>query len=472
MKKIFLLTLLVSPSFYSLAQQITGNWQGVLIAGPQKLKVVFHVSRDSSNVYHSGFDSPDQGAFGLPCSETNIKADSLEMLIKSIQGGYRGKWDGKNSISGYFFQIGHQFPMDLSRAPDTVVVRLRPQTPKPPFPYHSDDIEFDNHMSGIHYSGTITYPDSGGPFPAILLITGSGQQDRDETIFDHKPFAVIADYLTRRGFAVLRVDDRQTGKSTGDLSSATSLDFSKDVETSLGELQKRKNIDQKKIGLIGHSEGGLIAAIVAAGNPKLQFIILLAAPGLKGSDLLTLQTLAYDRSMGVPEEMAVAETALKSQIIKDLVSSKDTSTQFENAWVSFLTWKRNTKPEIVSALSMDTDPVARNVIRTYLKGLNYPWMIYFLQTDPATYLVKLKCKVLALNGSRDIQVLPDPNLAAIDSALKKSGARIYATEKLEDLNHLFQHCKTCTIQEYGELEETFSPEALKIMSDWLDKNVK
>ncbi len=472
MKKIFLLTFLVIHSFHSPAQQITGNWQGVLVAGPQKLKVVFHVRRDSSNAYHSEFDSPDQGANGIPCSETNIKADSLEILIKAIQGGYRGKWDGKNQISGYFFQAGHQFSMDLYRAPDTVATLNRPQTPKPPFPYRIEDIEYDNPVNGIHYAGTITYPDSGGPFPAILLITGSGQQDRDETIIGHKPFAVIADYLTRKGFAVLRVDDRQKGKSTGDLTKATTLDFSKDVETSLGELQKRKNIDQKKIGLIGHSEGGLIAAMVAAENPKLQFIILLAGPGLKGADLLTLQTLALDRSMGVPEELAIAETALKSQIISGLLSSKDTSTQFENAWTSFLSWRKNTKPEIVSALSMNEDAVAKNVIWTYLKGLNSPWLIYFLQTDPATYLVKLKCKVLALNGSRDIQVLPDQNLAAIDSALKKSGVKVYATEKLEGLNHLFQHCNTCTIKEYGELEETFSPEALKIMSDWLDKNVK
>jgi hypothetical protein len=471
-KKIFLLIFLVVHLFSSRGQQITGNWQGMLVAGPQKIKVVFHIRRDSSNVYHSAFDSPDQGALGIPCSETNIKADSLEMLIKAIQGGYRGKWDGKNKITGYFFQVGQQFSLELSRAPDTVVTLIRPQTPKPPFPYHSEDIEYDNATGEIHYSGTITYPDSGGPFPAILLITGSGLEDRDETIMGHKPFAVIADYLTRRGFAVLRVDDRQKGKSTGDVTRATTFDFSKDVETSLSELQKHKNINPDKIGLIGHSEGGLIAAMVASENPKIQFIILLAGPGLKGADLVNLQTKAYDRSMGVPEDLATAEITLKSQIIKALLSSKDTSTQLENAWASFLNWKETTKPEIVSALHMNSDSMARNVIWIFLSSLNSPWMIYFLQADPATYLVKLKCKVLALNGSRDIQVLPDPNLAAIDSALKKSGAKVYTIKKLEGLNHLFQHCKTCTIQEYGELEETFSPEALKTMSDWLDKNVK
>ena len=472
MKKIFLLTFLVIHSFCSHAQQIAGSWQGNLIAGPQKLKVVFHVSRDSSNGYRSSFDSPDQGAFGIPCSETNMKADSLEMLIQSIHGGYRGKWDGQNKINGYFFQVGHNFPMELSRAPDTVVTLIRPQTPKPPFPYHSEDIEYDNHANGIHYAGTLTYPNNGGPFPAVLLITGSGQEDRDESIFGHKPFAVIADFLTRRGFAVLRVDDRQIGKSTGDLSKATTLDFSKDVETSLAELQKRKEIDPNKIGLIGHSEGGLIAAMVAAENPKVRFIILLAGPGLKGVDLLALQTKAIDLSMGVPADMVTAETELKSQIIKALISSGDTSIQFKNAWDSFLIWKKNTKPEIVSTMGLNADPTARDFIRSFQEGLNKPWMLYFLQTDPADYIVKLKCKVLALNGSKDIQVVADPNLAAIDSALKKSGVRVYSTQKLPGLNHLFQHCKTCTIQEYGQLEETFSPEALQIMGDWLDKNVK
>ena len=471
-KRNFLLSFLMLISFYSRSQLITGSWQGVLIAGPQKLKIVFHVKRDSSNAYQSSFDSPDQGAFGIPCSETHVRSDSLEMLIQNIHGGYRGKWNGKDSISGYFFQSGLSFPITLSRAPDKEALLRRPQTPKPPFPYHSEDIEYDNPVNGIHYAGTITYPASGGPFPAVLLITGSGQEDRDETIFGHKPFAVIADYLTRRGFAVLRVDDRQIGKSTGDLSGATTLDFSKDVEASLHELQKRKDIDQEKIGLIGHSEGGLIAAMVAAENAELRFIITLAGPGLKGADLLALQIQAIDLSMGIPPEMVQAEKKLKSGLITALLSSGDSSKQFENAWNFYLTWKKNTDPETVSSLGLQSEPTAVDFMRSYLKGLNNPWMIYFLQTNPADFLVKLKCKVLALNGSKDIQVVADPNLSAIDSALKKSQVKIYSTEKLPGLNHLFQHCKTCTIREYGELEETFSPETLQIMGDWLEKNVK
>ena len=420
----------------------------------------------------SSFDSPDQGAYGIPCNETRIKEDSLELLIKVINGGYRGKWDGKNSISGYYFQGGKNFPMELSRSTDTEAVLIRPQTPKPPFPYHSEEMEYDNPLIGIHYSGTLTFPTSGGPFPAAILITGSGQEDRDETIFGHKPFAVIADYLTRRGYAVLRVDDRQTGKSTGDLSKATTADFAKDVETSLHELQKRTDIDPKKIGLIGHSEGGLIAAMIASEKAGIAYIILLAGPGLKGSELLAFQTEAFDLSLGVNSEMAKADKELKAGLINALLSSKDSSVQLENAWKSFLDWKKNARPATVSAMQLNEESNARNFIRVYLSSLNKPWMIYFLRADPAPYFIKLKCKVLALNGSKDIQVVPDPNLAAINSALKKSRVKIYSTEKLAGLNHLFQHCKTCTFQEYGELEETFSPEALQIMGDWLDKNVK
>jgi hypothetical protein len=471
-KKICLLVCLAITFLFSYSQTIIGSWHGILVAGPQKLKIVFHVRRDSLKVYHSVFDSPDQGAFGIPCSETNVKGDSIEVLIQAIRAGYRGKWDGKDNFSGYFFQVGHNFPMDLSRLTDTAVSMARPQTPKPPYPYIIEDLEYDNPVNGIHYSGTITYPKSGAPFPAVLLITGSGQEDRDETIFGHKPFAVIADYLTRRGFAVLRVDDRQIGKSTGDLSKSTTLDFSKDVETSFQQLQNRKDVDQNKIGLIGHSEGGLIAAMVAAENPNVRFIILLAGPGLKGADLLALQTQALDRSMGVPEEMVSAEKELRSRLVKALLSSGNSTIQTENAWKSFLSWRKNTNPELVSAMGMNADSAARDFIQSFLVGLNKPWMLYFLQTDPAAYLVKLRCEILALNGSKDVQVVADPNLTAIDLALKKSGATVYSTQKLIGLNHLFQHCKTCTIQEYGQLEETFSPEALQIMGDWLDKNVK
>ncbi len=378
MKNGSLVFLFLTISLFPCAQGITGNWQGILIAGPQKLKLVFHIKPDSAHSYLSSFDSPDQHAYGLACDQTLVRGDSLEIGIKLINGGLLGKWNGSDSIRGYFFQNGQNFPLGLGRSSDTEKVLIRPQTPKPPFPYSSEDLEYDNPVSGIHYSGTLTYPRSGGPFAAAILITGSGQQDRDETLFGHKPFAVIADYLTRRGYAVLRVDDRQMGKSTGDADSATSKDFANDVETSI----------------------------------------------------------------------------------------------HEQAWKSYLSWKKTTNAAIVAAMGIFDEASARSQIRAQLDRMNTPWFVYFLRSDPAEFISKLHCQVLALDGSKDIQVLPDQNLAAIENALKKSSSKNYSTEKLPGLNHLFQHCKTCTVEEYGQLEETFAPEALQKMGDWLDKNVK
>ncbi len=459
---------LVLIYFSTNAQSLSGKWEGLLVAGQQKLKLVFHIMADTTQKLHAAFDSPDQGAFGIPCTETNQKGDSIEMLIKTINGGYRGKWDRKNIINGYYFQNGMQFPLDLTLGSPA----KRPQTPRPPFPYHSEDIEYTNLASDIHYGATITYPNSGGPFPAVLLITGSGLQDRDETIFDHKPFAVIADYLTRRGFAVLRVDDRQKGKSTGDIQKATTQDFVKDIETSLLELQKRNDIDQKKIGLIGHSEGGLIACMVAAENTSIDFIILLAGPGLKGDKLLELQRNAISMSDGPTAKGSQDADQLSNLLIQAVMSSKDTSIQMDHAWKSFVIWRKTANPALLKDKNLDNDSIAKNFIRSELGLLENPWLLFFLRTDPADYIVQLHCKVLALNGSKDIQVVADPNLSAIDSALKKSKVKIYSTQKIPGLNHLFQHCKTCKIEEYGELEETFAPDVLQIMGDWLDKNVK
>jgi pimeloyl-ACP methyl ester carboxylesterase len=471
-KILSVLSFLLLCTFFPQAQSITGSWRGTLALGAQKLKIVFHIKTDSVSAYRSSFDSPDQAAFGIPCSETSVKKDSLEIQIHIINGGYRGKWNGKDSISGYYFQNGRNFPAGLSRTADTAAVHIRPQTPELPFPYNSEDLEYDGITSGIHYSGTLTYPKSGGPFPAAVLITGSGQQDRDETIFGHKLFAVIADYLTKRGYAVLRVDDRGIGKSTGNISEATSRDFAKDVETSLQELQKRKDIDRKRTGLIGHSEGALIASIAASESTGIDFIIMLAGPGLKGSALLELQNEAAARSQGASAEMAESYKRLSAAVIQAALSSHDTAVQMQEVWKSFLSWKKTVRPEAVTNMGMGNDTRSRNFLRAQLERLNTPWMHYFLQTDPADYISKLHCKVLALNGAKDIQVVPDQNLAGIDSALRQSAVKIYTTEKIPGLNHLFQHCKTCTIAEYAQLEESFAPEVLQIMGDWLDKNVK
>jgi pimeloyl-ACP methyl ester carboxylesterase len=268
------------------------------------------------------------------------------------------------------------------------------------------------------------------------------------------------------------VDDRQTGKSTGDVSKATTQDFAADAEVSLRELRKRKDIDPARTGLIGHSEGSLIAAMVGAEDPNVDFIIMLAGPGLRGDRLLSLQREAIVRANGVNEKAGEASGALSDLLTEAVLHSPDSSVQLQQALQAFASWKKHTDTAIVSRMGLQDDRQAEHFIRLQLKTMRNPWLLYFLQTDPAVYLRRLRCRVLALNGSKDVQVVPDANLAAIDSALKQSRAKSYTLEKLPGLNHLFQHCKACTASEYAQLEETFAPEALQRMGDWLDKNVK
>jgi pimeloyl-ACP methyl ester carboxylesterase len=348
----------------------------------------------------------------------------------------------------------------------------RPQTPKPPFIYTAEEVAYDNGDKSVHFGGTFTYPKGSGPFTTAILITGSGQQDRDETILGHKPFAVIADDLTRKGFAVLRVDDRGMGKTTGMVKEATSADFANDVEAGLAYLKTREEVDRKRIGLIGHSEGGLIASIVASRNKDISFVILLAGPGIKGADLLADQNEAILKVNGIPADAALAYKILFRKIIEETLTSPDSATAFQKAWADGLQWKDRQAPSILTALNIRDSITDKKVVSQLITAFSVPWMKYFLNSDPRPLIEKFHCKVLALDGSRDVQVIATTNLAGINSALKKSKSPVYETKELQGLNHLFQHCKKCTVNEYGELEETFAPEVLEIMSDWLQHNIQ
>ncbi|MFZ1083075.1 MAG: alpha/beta fold hydrolase, partial [Candidatus Kryptoniota bacterium] len=263
---------------------IVGSWQGTLVAGGAKLRIVFHVAKTDSGKLVSTLDSPDQGANGIPVSSTTVNVDSVTLTVASIGGSYVGRISGdKSSIEGKWNQNGLSFDLPLNRT-TTEVKFNRPQEPKPPFPYKSEEVSFENETTGMKYAGTLTLPDSGGPFPAVILITGSGAHNRNEEVFGHKPFLVIADYLTRRGIAVLRVDDRGIGGSTGKKSAVTSADHAKDVIAEIEFLKSRCDIDPNKIGLIGHSEGGIIAPLVASQSKDVAFIVMLAGPGLAGGD--------------------------------------------------------------------------------------------------------------------------------------------------------------------------------------------
>jgi len=449
---------------------VNGIWEGKLNAGSISLRLNFHFEKDKDNNYSGTMDSPDQGIAGVPCEEVFLNGDSITVQVKPGIG-MKGLLTTDSTVTGNWDQGGKIFPISLKKVKEFSKAPNRPQTPKPPYTYNSEDVEYDNADKTIHYGATFTYPKGPGPFPTAILITGSGQQDRDETILAHKPFAVIADYLTKKGMAILRVDDRGMGKSTGDIINATSADFANDVETGLTYLKNRKEVDQKKMGMIGHSEGGLIASIVAARDHDIDFVIMLAGPGVKGSDILLKQTEDVMLSEGEPAEAVKEYCVIFKQLLNDFMTDNDTSAVRKKITREYIQWKAKQSEKTLNDLKLGVDKSDdKKIIDAFMKDFSLPWTKYFIEADPQPLIEKFSCKVLALDGSKDIQVNAAMNLAAINKALKKSKSPSFETKELPGLNHLFQHCKKCTVEEYGELEETFSPEALDIMWEWLAKN--
>ena len=476
MKKLFIFLLIIVAFTTVRAQKnIDGIWEGKLDVGIS-LRIVFHFDKQADGSYKGTMDSPDQNVKGIPISSILISDDSITVEVKSIGGSYKGIRIKDSTISGSWNQGVGSYALTtkhvkVASAVNEGSLAKRPQTPKPPFTYTVEEVGYDNADKSVHFGGSFTYPKTSGPFVTAILITGSGQQDRDETILNHKPFAVIADYLTKKGFAVLRVDDRGVGKTTGNVKEATSADFATDVEAGIAYLKTRKEVDVKKIGLIGHSEGGLIASIVASKNKDINYVIMLAGPGVRGADLLADQNEAILKSSGVTADAAMAYKVLFRQIIEDVLTVKDSITLFDKAWQDGLLWKTKQPPSTLAALHINSNDSANNkkAISNLITAFSFPWMKYFLSSDPASLIEKFHCNLLALDGSKDLQVIATSNLSGIHKALEKSKSPVYETRELPGLNHLFQHCNKCTISEYGELEETFAPEALEIMGDWLNK---
>lgn len=349
---------------------------------------------------------------------------------------------------------------------------VRPQTPVGPFPYTIDSLVYHAPGDSVQYGVTITKPNGKGPFPAIVLITGSGSQDRDETIMNHKPFAVLADFLTKQGYLVMRVDDRGVGLSGGDPAKSTSYDFAVDVHHHVDFLLTRKDVNPKKIGLLGHSEGGMIAPIVASERKDLAFLVLLAAPGIPIARLMAEQNEAILRSNGIDSIAAASYGDFFSRAMPKVAKANDTTAAKSVLMDDLKEWRAMENPNRVFATTgVRDDKSAANYASLVVKQLYTPWFRAFLQFDPQPYLRKINCRVLALNGSRDIQVLPESNSKGIRESLAAGGNKKALVEVLPGLNHLFQSCKACTVMEYGALTETFSPLAMEKIGDWLRKEI-
>ncbi len=326
----------------------------------------------------------------------------------------------------------------------------RPQEPKPPFPYRSEDVAIVNAAGKAVLAGTVTIPEGKGPFPAVVLISGSGLQNRDEELMGHKPFLVLADYLTRHGIAVLRYDDRGFGKSTGDAAAATSEDFAGDALAAWQVLRARPEIDPRRVGLLGHSEGGLIAPLLASRTPGVAFVVMLAGPGVTGEAVMLAQGVAILKANGAPDSAIATNTSLQRQVFAILREESD-------------------QARIVERLSAIPVPGPKEASAALVKQSSSPWLRFFVRYDPAPALAKLTCPVLALGGELDLQVLADQNLPAIEAALKRGGNKDYTVLRLPGLNHLFQTCKTGTPAEYAKIEETMSPVALDMIATWIRK---
>ncbi len=476
MKNLSLLFFFVLITSSSFSQKIIGTWNGSIDINGNNIPIVFHFYKDSSGKIDGKWDSPKQNAMNLPFSSINFNDDSIHLEIKMISGFYEGKFSGIDSMAGTWHQGGGELPLSFHKdVKETYVPAKRPQTPQPPFNYEAHDVTYYNADKSIEFGATFTEPASSKKnekFPVVLLITGSGKQDRDENIFDHKPFAVIADYLTKRGIAVLRVDDRGIGKTTGDFDTSSSADFARDVEAGINYLKTRADVDRKHIGLIGHSEGGMIAAMVAARDKDVSFMVMLAGTGVKGSDINDFQNIFPLRASGANEKIIQHFLDLHHALVKVATTEEDMQAYTDAISKSYYQWKQRQSPETLQILVKGTDDEVIGSLQRSYAAFRTKWWKFFLQHDPAEDLEKLSIPVLALNGDKDIQVDATINLAAVNNALKKSKSKNYQVKELRGLNHLFQHCTTCTIEEYNQLEETFSPEALKIMGDWLSGVIK
>ena len=449
----------------SKAATIEGLWYGTLDIDGNFLEIIFEI-KATNKVYSATLSVPIQRAEGIPMTKVIFLEPHLSMSLDNPGIAVEGDLVNQEII-GTFKQGGRSLPMKLQKEKGTTPIIKRPQEPKAPFPYYREEVSFLSKEEGIKLSGTLTMPNKEGKFPAIILISGSGPQNRDEELMGHKPFLVLADFLTRKGYAVLRFDDRGTGKSEGDFNKASTKDFAKDVEGGLWYLERRKEILKEKIGLMGHSEGGIIAPMVAAKNESVNFVVLLAGSGIRGDLLLYSQQAALGKAQGMKEEEIKKTKKFNQEIFKIVLETAD-SIEMKRKIANYLS-------AVYDSLSEEERPQGiqkMDFIQIQVHQITSPWMKYFLSYDPAVALKKVRCPLFAVNGEKDLQVPAAENLKAIQNALINGGNTKGSIKSYPGLNHLFQHSETGSPEEYGKLEETFAPVVMEDLKVWMDGVVK
>ncbi len=446
-------------------QSIVGSWEGSL-GFITKMRLVFHIRAGDNGTLSATFDSPDQGAMGLKIDEVAVDDGVLRMEAKAIGGVFSGKLDNDNrEITGAWKQSGQTLPLVLKPASPP----KRPQVPLKPYPYDEEEVTFENRAAGVKLAGTLTLPRDVRPVPAAILISGSGPQDRDEALAGHRPFLVLADDLTRRGVAVLRCDDRGVGGSSGKLDQSTTDDLVGDVLAAVEFLRCRSEIDPERIGLVGHSEGGLIAPAAAARSSHIAFIVMMAGPGVTGEEILYEQGTLILRAAGASLAAIAQQRSTQEELFAII---KDDSTPDANSAAD--TEKKLTAAILAASGTSGPDDRAavESAAAAQARAVMTPWFRYFLTYDPRPTLAKVRCPVLAVIGERDLQVAPGQNLPEIRKALEAAGHQDHTLSELAGLNHLLQPCKTGSPTEYGQIETTIAPEALEAIGAWIVAHTK
>ena len=432
-------------------------WIGTLETPGTKLRLVVHLARGADGIITATLDSLDQGANGLKIDSAVFKEGKLTLDLKSFGARFEGTANKEGTeVTGQWSQGGTQMPLVL-KAIDKIPALLRPQDPKPPLPYIEEEVAYASTPSSVKLACTLTRPRSGGPFPAVVLITGSGPEDRNETVFGHRPFLVLADHLTRKGIAVLRCDDRGVGGSSAGPADATSDSFADDALAGVAYLKTRKEVDPARIGLCGHSEGGLVAPIAVTRSKDVAFIVMLAGPGVPGSDIILEQTRLIMKAEGATDADIEKTTSASARVFAAIKEEKD---------------PKATEARVRKELAASPDSLTPEQIDQQARIALSPWFRYFVTYDPRPTLSKVAVPVLALNGERDLQVPAAENTAAIRSALEAAGNKDFKVQVLPGLNHLFQEARTGSPAEYASIEQTFAPSALTMISDWILAHTK
>ena len=460
-----------SPDIEDNGEELIEAWVGKLKMAPINPIMQFRIVETEDGKEKAYFDSVTEGRTGIPVSDWSIENGELVFEVDSIRLTYDGKLNADGTVAeGIWSQGGREFPLTLDRKETEFENKNswenRPQRPVAPFPYTETEVTFENKTDKITLAGTLTIPKAGSRHAAAILISGSGPQDRDESIMGHKPFMVIADYLSRNGIAVLRYDDRGTAKSTGDHGSATTEDFARDASAAVEFLKNHSAIDASRIGLAGHSEGGLIAPMVVGLRDDVAFVVLMAGTGIDGKRIVVSQSEAMSLAEGESEKDARIAGVVSGKLV-DLAIAKNLDDREELKKLVDLAM--STIPE---SEQEEKESLVRASINAGSTQMQTPWMRFFLTYDPAPALEKITCPVLAIIGSNDKQVLPSINMPAIKSALERGGNDKYEMVELEGLNHLFQKSETGAVSEYASIEETFNPEALKRIGDWISRVTK